>query len=674
MPLTALMTNIVVYAVLLTFPFILAFLARRMLGAPIGWPRSLLVGLGIEPLWFWLLSALAPWAGLGDREQGPDSAIGGWYLIVVLSLAWAFALGVAALVLFEVIAPTGSIPTPLTAMRAVRRSLRQGVRTLAIGRIALRHGLVQFTHRSRRQASTQHTTPEALTAALEECGPTFVKLGQMLSSRRDLVSDDYVVALSRLQSQVRPAEWSDIRAEVEEQLGGSLDDHFLHVDETPLAAASIAQVHAATLLDGTSVVIKVQRPEARARVFRDVELICSVGATIEARTEWGKSLGITALVDGFAESLAIELDFTAERRHLELIRQASMRTESAITIPAFHPALSTETVLTMDRAEGTPIGRAADLIASRTKADAAALAGRIFEAILHQILIEGVFHADLHPGNILLGENDEVILLDFGSIGIIDRESRLALARLLSALDTDDAIAAVDALSMMCTIPGDVDSQLLERDVGRLLTIARASNSGSSELFPDLFRVVRRHRILLPPAIAAALRAIATLEGTLLCIDRAFDIVEAGRCAGPRIQCEIVTPRSTADSLEASATALAGTGARLPRRIESITADIASGAFARRFHPFADRDDRAFLRGLVHEFLKTIIAVALVIASVALTVSDAGPLLAPTTMHATTYFGLSIGVVAFVLIMRVLVRKFDPGGDRGVRPPRAPSR
>ncbi len=661
MPLHAFLANVIAVIFLLTFPIVLAFLARRMLGSPIGWPRSLIVGVGIELLGASLGNLIMREAGLEASEA--EASAGEIYLVLVLALAWAFALGVAALVFLEVIAPTGSIPTPLAVMRNMRRSLRQFRRTMVIARIASRHGLAQFIRRSRGGRSTQNATPEALAAALEDGGPTFVKLGQMLSSRSDLLSDEYVAALARLQSQVRAAEWSTIRAELEEELGGSLDDHFVQVDETPLAAASIAQVHAATLLDGTPVVIKVQRPDARARVLRDAELIRRIGATIESRTEWGKSFGVTALADGFTDSLALELDYTAELRHSELIRQASL--SQAITIPAMYPALSTGSMLTMERANGVPLGAAAPFLASYSRQEAAALADRIFEVILRQILIQGVFHADLHPGNILLGEEGGVILLDFGSVGILDRVSRMALTRLLTAVDSDDAVAAVDALSMVCTIPNHVDRHLLEREVGRLLTVARSSGGGGAELFPDLFSLVRRHRISVPPAIAAALRAIATLEGSLIHVDPAFNIVAAARDVAPRILRELVTVRSVVESLTATAASLAGTGARLPRRVESITADLESGAFARRFHPFAHRADRMFLQGLVEEMLRTAIAVALIIASVTLTITEVGPMLTPT-MRMTNYVGLCLGVVAFVLTLRVLVRKFDRGGHPGV--------
>jgi ubiquinone biosynthesis protein len=648
------MTGLIV-ALALIFPIALAFLARRMLGNSIGWPRSLLMAVGIEMSGFSLAEVTLRHAGAAD--EGAEVSSGVIFLLIELSLAWAFALGVAGLVLLELIAPTGSVPAPATAIRRIGCSMRQCRRIVVIAFIASRHKLIRFTHRSRRKGSAEGRTPEALAAALEDCGPTFVKLGQMLSTRKDIIPDEYARALSRLQNQVRAADWSTIRTEIESQLGGSLDDSFLHVDETPLAAASIAQVHAAILLDGTSAVIKVQRPDARARVLQDIELIRRIGSTIESRTEWGKSMGVTALVDGFTDSLELELDFTAELRHSELIRKTSVGEGSAITIAAIYPELSTGTVLTMERANGVPIGSASDLIAGFTQEEASALAGRIFEEILRQILAKGIFHADLHPGNILLSDTGEVTLIDFGSVGILEREGRLALTRLLTAVDTDDAVAVVEALSMVCTIPNEADLHLLESEVGRVLTVVRSRGNGGSELFPELFGLVRRHRIRVPTSLAAALRSIATLEGSLVLIDPELDIVAAARDIAPRIYGELTPVRSVARSLAATVAMLTATGARLPRRIESITAGLESGAFARGFHPFARSADRMFVQGLVGQLTRAAIAVALIFASVALIVTDTGPLLTPT-MRVTTYVGLSLGVIAFVLAMRILVRRF----------------
>ncbi|WP_426622940.1 ABC1 kinase family protein [Leifsonia sp. McL0607] len=637
---------------IVVFPLTLAFLARRMLGSPIGWPRSIVVAVTIELTWGAL--AIPSMTAAGVTLENPQAVP-----IFVLALAWAFALGVAALVLLEVVAPTGSIPTPLAALRNVRRSLRHLSRTLAILRIASRHGLAQFFRRSRRKGSTENGTPLALASALEDAGPTFVKLGQMLSTRSDLLPDEYVTALSRLQSQVRAAEWSTIRNELERVLGGSLDEHFHHIDEEPLAAASIAQVHGAVLRDGTPVVVKVQRPDARSRVLADAELIRSTVAGIESRTEWGKSLGITALADGFVASLTLELDYAAEQRHSDLIKKASLTAGAAFTIPEMYPKLSSATVLTMQRAYGTPIGAAAPLLATYSREEATELANRIFELILHQILVQGVFHADLHPGNILLGAEGEVILLDFGAVGILDRESRIAITRLLNAVDADDAVAAVEALSTMCSIPSEVDIHLLEREVGTLLTLTRSMRI-DGQLFGDLFGLIRRHRIIVPPAVAAALRTITTLEGTLMLIDPDFNLVDSARRVAPSILSELVTARSVTQSFTSTAAALAGTVARLPRRIENLTASVDSGSFARQFHPFAHGADRSFLRDMVGEFQRTIIAVALIVASVALTVADMGPMLT-STVRTTTFVGLSLGVVAFVLTMRVLVRKFERG-------------
>ncbi len=336
--------------------------------------------------------------------------------------------------------------------------------------------------------------------AMEDGGVTFVKLGQVLSTRRDLLPAEFISELSRLQDDAAEVPWPRIEQVLRSELGAEVSELFASFDREPIAAASIAQVHAATLPSGARVVVKVRRPDVSQIVDRDLDIAGRLAARLERSTSWGRAVGTAGLAAGFAAALREELDLRVEARNMTSVAAApGSRGSGGIATPVPYQPLCTELVLVMERFDGRPLAA----IDAGMPADVrAALARSLLDCLLREVMLEGTFHADPHPGNVLLLADGRLGLLDFGSVGRIDQGLRSALQRLLLALDRGDPAGLADALLEVVERPEELDELRLERMLGRFL--ARHVAAGITPdvtMFTDLFRIVSDHGLAVPPEI-----------------------------------------------------------------------------------------------------------------------------------------------------------------------------
>lgn len=657
---------------------LLAATARRVMGAPVGWIRSAVVALAMLSVASWVLTGGLLDAGWSRPDGTLTVAPGVALVAVVLAFAWAFVLGLCVLLVLELLVPTGSVPGPWRALRGLRQGRRETRRYAQILGIGVRHGLGGALTRGARQpdGSRLSRTDErrqaaALRDALSDAGVTFVKFGQVLSTRRDLLPAAFADALATLQSEVRPAPWSQVEAAVTGALGRPVDEAFADFSPEPLASASVGQVHAARLLDGRDVVVKVQRPGARAQVETDLAILGRLARRIERDTAWGRSLGVVDLADGFAASLREELDYTVELENTLALRAALARgaagdrrpddaadpgTGPRVRVPDVYPELSGTTLLVMERLDGVPLGRAADVLAGLDDAVRADLASRLLTATLEQVLVAGTFHADLHPGNVLVTADGRLCLLDMGSVGRLGEPDRLALAAVLLAVDADDAVAATDALLELLDAPADLDVRRLERAVGQVIVRFRGAGA-SGAMFTALFRLVTDAGLAVPSQVAAAFRTFTSLEGTLRLLDPGFDLVAAARATAQPLVRRVVTPEGLRERATSLFLGLAPELERLPRRLAKITSDVEAGRLTVTVRSFAHPEDRAFLTGLVQQVVSTVIAAAAVVAAVVLVSADSGPELVEG-LRLFAVLGAALGFVGTVLAVRVLVFAF----------------
>jgi ubiquinone biosynthesis protein len=660
---TALTAPLAVVFITLTV-LVFALGARRLLGLPFSPVRTLLAGL----IAFLLAGPIVTAIG-GDAVTDRASALPGlWF--VVLGVAIALLVGMVFLVVAEAFLPSGSLPGPVYAVRSLRGRLHRTRRYLQISRILVRHGLLPYLRGGRRAelATPQGRTRLAgvLQRALDEGGVTFVKLGQVLSTRRDLLPAEFLEQLSRLQDQAEQVPWPQVERLLRAELGAGVEEVFAGLDSTPMAAASVAQVHAATLHSGEPVVVKVCRPGIRTVVDWDLDIIERLAVRLERSTRWGRSIGAVALARGFATALREELDLRVEVRNMTSLAAstaARTRGEPAVRIPVPYPRLCSRQVLVMERLQGVSLAVAGARLRGGG-GDPEALAGQLLETLLQQVLVDGVFHADPHPGNVLLLEDGQLGLLDFGSVGRIDAGLRAALQRLLLAVDRSDPVALTDALLQVVDRPADLDQAGLERDLGRFLV--RNVGPGIPPdlgMFADLFRLVADHRLGVPAEIAAVFRCLATLEGMLTQLAPGFDMVAGARAFAARQLAGGLRPDAVRRAATDELLSLGPVLRRFPRRLDRIGAALEDGRLGITVRLFADERDRRVVTGLVHQALLAGLAATAGIMAVLMLGLRGGPVVsAQVTLY--EFLGYGLLVVSAILALRVLVGVFRPDRDR----------
>ena len=642
-----------------------ATVVRRVVGVPTGWPRTLAVGLVMSAVVAVTVQYLYR-AGTGQNTTGLDVSPGVAVLFMVLALGWIFALGVGALVMLEAAFPTGSLPSPQSLFFGWKSRRRRARRYAQVVSIAVRHGLgSQLRGFGGDSPGREVKTARALKESLAEAGVTFVKLGQMLSTRRDILPPAFVRELETLQTEVTPEPWSVIEPAITERLGRPIDEVFARIGSTPLAAASVAQVHEATLLDGTEVIVKVQRPKALNQVTQDLDIILRLAAWLNKTTTWGRDLGVKSLAAGFANTLEEELDYRIELDNMASIEASLTRSgKFDVTVPHGYPGLSGERLLVMDRLPGQPVSRAGALLTGLSDAERSRLATTLLGATLEQIIGDGIFHADLHAGNIFITPEGKLGLLDFGAVGRLDPGTQTSLGLMLYSIDQNDSAGATDAIIELLGRPDGLDDLDVERAVGELLLRygggIRAAQG--QKLFDDLFNLVLAHRFSVPAPISAAFRAMATVEGALLTIDPNFDVVAVSRREGNRLVRSKLKGTKITDELQRRALQLMPMIDRMPRRINKITEDLEQGRFSMNMRVLENPSDRSFLTSLFQQLIVAVLAGAAVVGAIMLITSDEGPLLTKD-IHLYSFFGFVLLFGGFVLSMRSLMLVFRRDGQ-----------
>jgi ubiquinone biosynthesis protein len=653
---TALSWSVLVIGATLTL-LLFAFGVRRLIGVRVPALRTLAAGVVAVLVFSPIVTAMIGGPGFPGKGSVLPAL---WF--VILGVVIALLAGMVFLVIAEALVPSGSVPGPVYVLRAARGRMGRARRYWRISRILARRGLLPYARGGRR---SELATPEgrarlarSVRLAMEDGGVTFVKLGQVLSTRRDLLPAEFTGELSRLQDNAAGVPWPAIEQVLRSELGAEVDELFASFDRQPVAAASIAQVHAATLLSGARVVVKVRRPDVSQTVDRDLDITGRLAARLERSTSWGRAVGAAGLAAGFAAALREELDLRVEARNMTSVAAASdSRGSDGIAIPVPYQPLCTARVLVMERLDGRPLAA----IDARTPADVrAALARSLLDCLLRQVMLQGTFHADPHPGNVLLLADGRLGLLDFGSVGRIDAGLRTALQRLLLALDRGDPAGLADALLEVVERPEELDEPRLERMLGRFL--ARHTGPGITPdvtMFTDLFRIVSEHGLAVPPEIAAVFRALATMEGTLTQLAPGFDIVaEARRFAGEQLTAQFspdVLRKTAADELIALLPALR----RLPRRIDRLGGALEAGRLSVNVRLLADPADRRYLTGLLHQVILVALAATSGVMAVLMLGLHGGPAITKTvTLYA--FFGYCLLVIAAILALRVLVLVFRP--------------
>ncbi|WP_367871762.1 ABC1 kinase family protein [Luteolibacter sp. Populi] len=328
-----------------------------------------------------------------------------------------------------------------------------------------------------------------LATDLEKLGPTFVKIGQLLSTRADLLPPAYLDALSRLQDKVEPIAYEEIEKVVQEELGVRISKAFESFEKTPLAAASLGQVHLAVLRGGRQVAVKVQRPGIRQEIIDDVDSLEQIAEFLDANTGFGKRYETCRIVDQFRASILRELDYQKEASNLSELKR-NLEGFSRLRVPGTIENYTTSRVLTMDYLPGTKITALSGVVL--TDLDGDALAEDLFRAYLKQILVDGFFHADPHPGNLLLTHDRNIAILDLGMVGRIQQRMRDQLVHLLAGISEGNGVQAAEAaMSIGSPRDGEIDRVGFISAVEEIVGAAKAQEIAKIEMGSVVLRVTK---------------------------------------------------------------------------------------------------------------------------------------------------------------------------------------
>ncbi|WP_144479578.1 AarF/ABC1/UbiB kinase family protein [Cytobacillus oceanisediminis] len=413
---------------------------------------------------------------------------------------------------------------------------------------------------------------------LEELGPAFIKLGQLLSIRSDLLPDEIVKELELLQDQVPPVQVEEIKKKIQHEFGRPVNEIFHFFNEDYVAAASIGQVHEAVLHSGESVMVKVQRPGIKNTVLTDLEILRDFAKLIEQRYDWAQYYNITDMVEELSESIRRELDYSEEARNTDMV-QLQFEDCDSIKVPLIFHDYSTTQILTMEKAEGIKLNELNAMVAG--KEEKRKIADLLVSAFITQILKEGFFHGDPHPGNILYSlEKQQLVFIDFGQVGRLSASMRYHSASMMMGIIQQDTHRIVKAIFRMAYVPSDIDEQHFYDHVdGIRKTVELSSKDGLSLglTVKELFAAAQEHRIILPKEMTMMGKALITIEGIISELDPTLDMIEIAKPYGEQLMRERYDPIKMGKRLLNQAEDLSDTFVNIPNQVENVLDKASKG-------------------------------------------------------------------------------------------------
>jgi ubiquinone biosynthesis protein len=437
--------------------------------------------------------------------------------------------------------------------------------------------------------------PERLAQDLEALGPTFIKLGQLLSTRADLLPTQYLQALSRLQDSVAPFSFSEVQTIVEQELGVKISKAFSAFAEEPEAAASLGQVHQARLRDGRVVAVKVQRPGIVERVAEDIKALEEVAAFLEKHADAAHRYNFKGIIQEFKEALIIELDYRREAANLRLIGR-NLAEFDKIVVPAPTDGYTTTRVLTMDYVRGTKVTALSPL--ARIDISGAALAKTLIRAYLKQIIVDGVFHADPHPGNVFVTEDGCIALIDLGMVGRLSPSMQETLLKLLLAVADG---RGEDAANVIVTIGEKVDGfeeQQFKREIAAV--VSRHAHNSLADLevgrvFLQLNRIGARNGIRAPAELTMLGKTLLNIDQVGRALDPDLDVNAAIRRSAAELMGQRLVKSASSGGLYSAALEAKEFAERLPGRVNRVLDSLAASELKLKVEMI---DEGAVIEGL----------------------------------------------------------------------------
>lgn len=505
--------------------------------------------------------------------------------------------------------------------------MRNLPRLANIVRVAVEHGWGHYVERLRLKGylpkgaieakAEQLSDAQRLRMALEQLGPSFVKFGQMLSVRQDLFSEDLIQELQKLQDAVPPFPGEQARQIIEDELGRPIAELFPLFDRTPLAAASVAQVHSATLADGTAVIVKVQRPGIEEIIQADVAILFFFARLLCNHVPESRRYDPLGLVEEFSDTVARELSFTLEGHNMGRFAE-NFKGEPAVYVPRVFWALSSRRVLTMERSTGHRAGP--DYPADPTERQR--LAATLARLFLAQLFEHGFFHGDPHPGNVFILHDGRFCFHDFGIVGRLSPRDQDNLGQLFLAVSTRDAEWMADVYFDMGVAGPSVDREAFARDLGESLEqyySVSAHAYSFAEILRQFIRLGQRHEIRMPRELLLVAKAFMAVESLARGLDPAFNMIAAFQSYVPRMIRSQLLPSLDQGGVLAkgyrTAAALRRAARRLPEILSNGLRQLEKGEVTLRIHHERLEEVERHLDRATNRLSFSLIIAAVVIAS-----------------------------------------------------------
>ena len=383
---------------------------------------------------------------------------------------------------------------------------------------------------------------ERLRLSFEELGPTFIKLGQIMSTRPDLLPREIIHEMEKLQDAVAPFSISDVKEVIEFELGDKLENIFREFKEEPIAAASIGQVHRAKLLSGKDVVVKVQRPNIEKNIELDLGILKDLADFIDNRTKLGKLYSFSKMAEEFETTITNELDFRLEGENAETFK-VNFKDEANVIVPDISWIHTTSRVLTMDEIKGTSLKNFEAL--DQLGLDKKIIARNLANSVLYQILRDGFFHGDPHPGNIMVLENNKIAFLDFGMIGQLSPHRKNQFLKMLMGITLKDSKLIIQAIAELDAISNSINMRKLEKDIDRLrdqVLSVPLSEIKIGEVFNEIFDLAFTYNMMIPGEFTMLAKSLITLEGLVEKLDPDLNILEIAEPIAGKLIFTLISP------------------------------------------------------------------------------------------------------------------------------------
>jgi len=515
-------------------------------------------------------------------------------------------------------------------------------------------GLRLISRQPRKDLETL-SRAERVRMAIEDLGPTFVKMGQILSTRPDLLPTEFLYELGKLQDQVPPFASEQAQKIIETELQVPLDTIFRDFEEIPLASASLGQVHRARLADGEEVVVKVQRPDIRKTIEVDLEILMHLATLAERHLAGWEIQRPTQIVEEFTRVLEKELDYTLEASHLERFASQFI-SDPTIYVPKVYRDATTAKVLTMEYVDAIKVSDLERL--KKARLNPQEIARRGFDLIMKQIFVHGFFHADPHPGNIFILPNNVICFLDFGMMGRIGQKSRDDFADLIMGAVSRDEAKVMDALLRLTYWDQEPDRRALQRDVSEFLDLYLYRPLKEVELGPllqELLDLVDKHRLRVPSDLFLMTKALSTVEGVGRTLDPDFDAMEQAAPFMRRIQLERLYPPRIAGEMFDSGMELFHLMKEFPGELREFLKQVRQGKMKVEFEhrglePMLHTHDR-----ISNRLAFAIVLASLVIGSSLIVLSDIPPKWHDIPVICLAGFVVS-GAMGFWLLISIIRR------------------